>query len=73
VRLRRVAALKASVRRADQFPPGMQAALTALYGPRNPLRADELAAFDSARADEMARAEERRNPPTTPDLLDLSA
>lgn len=38
-----------------------------------PLTADELAAYNAARAREMARAEARRNPPAEPDLLDVAA
>jgi hypothetical protein len=54
---------------ADMFRPSMLAALVALYGPRNPLSDTERSEFNSARAAEMARAEARRNPPSTPDLL----
>ena len=42
------------------LPAGFLRALEALHGPFSPLLGEELAAFNAARAREMARAEERR-------------
>ncbi len=54
------------------FPESMKAALRALHGPLQPLTAAERAQFDSERAAEMQRAEQRRKPIEQGDLLDTS-
>lgn len=47
-----------------EFVRGLFAKLEA----NEPMTLDELAAYNSARAEEMARAEARRNPPAEPEL-----